>query len=184
MVAHPLKAERFFTPLLWLGFVATVAGANWTLAIFGIVPIGFGLTAPAGVYFAGLAFSFRDLLHELGGRFWVLTAIVAGAGLSAVLEDAQRFASASGAAFVLSETADWLVYSPIRRRGWIVAVVASNVVGLIVDSVIILWLAFGSLSFVEVQIVGKTYMTVGAVILMALVRYRLRHNSASKQDRF
>ena len=48
---------------LWTAFVATVAGANWALANFGIVNIGLGLTAPAGVYFAGIAFTLRDLLH-------------------------------------------------------------------------------------------------------------------------
>ena len=30
--------------------------------------MGFGLMAPAGVYFAGLAFTFRDLTQEKLGR--------------------------------------------------------------------------------------------------------------------
>ena len=156
---------------LWMGFVATVAGANWTLATFGIVPIGFGLTAPAGVYFAGLAFTLRDLLHERGGRFWILSAIITGALLSGLLEDAQRFALASGAAFLLSEIADWTIYSPLRRRGWVLAVVSSNMVGLIVDSVLFLSLAFGSLAFVEGQIIGKAYMTIGAIVVLWVARY-------------
>ena len=52
---------------LWVAFVATVGGANWALATFGIVPIGFGLSAPAGVYFAGIGFTLRDLMHDRGG---------------------------------------------------------------------------------------------------------------------
>jgi hypothetical protein len=40
-----------------LCYVATIVGANWALATFGVVPVGFGLYAPAGVYFAGLAFT-------------------------------------------------------------------------------------------------------------------------------
>ena len=156
---------------LWMGFVATVAGANWALATFGIVSIGFGLTAPAGVYFAGLAFTFRDLLHERGGRFWILSAIVTGAAISGLLEDAQRFALASGTAFLLSELADWTIYSPLRRKGWVLAVVSSNLVGLIVDSVLFLWLAFGSLAFIEGQVIGKAYMTIVAIVVMWIAHY-------------
>ena len=156
---------------MWIGFVATVAAANWALATFGIVPIGLGFTAPAGVYFAGLAFTFRDLLHEFGGRFWILSAIIVGAAFSGLLEDAQRFALASGVAFLLSELADWTIYTPLRRRGWALAIASSNVVGLVVDSALFLWLAFGSLELIEGQVVGKTYMTVGAIMVMWVARY-------------
>lgn len=166
--------NKYFKYVLWLGFIATVAGANWSLATFGIVPIGLGLTAPAGVYFAGLAFTLRDLLHDRAGRFWVLSAVIVGAVLSSLLEGAQGFALASGLAFLFSEIADWAVYSPLRNKGWILAVVASNLVGLVVDSILFLWIAFESLEFIEGQIVGKAYMTVIAVVLMAVVRYANR----------
>ena len=159
-------------PLLWALFVATVLGANWSIAKFGFVSVGFGISAPAGVYFAGIAFTLRDLLHNHPGssRPWIISAIVAGALLSAFLEDAQRLALASGAAFFLSELADWAVYSPLRRRGWIRAVAASNCVGLIVDSILFLSLAFGSLSYIEGQILGKIYMTVLAIIVLWGIR--------------
>ena len=158
--------------MLFLAFVGTVWGANWALATYGVVGIGFGVEAPAGVFFAGLAFTFRDLLHESSGRVWVLVAIVAGAAVSALLEDAQRFAMASGTAFMLSELADFAVYTPLRRRGWLRAVVASNVVGFTADSLLFLWLAFGSLSFIEGQLVGKAYMTGLAVAALWLWRNR------------
>ena len=48
-------------------------------------------------------------------------------------------------AFLVSELADLAVYEPIRKRGWLPAVVASNIVGICVDSALFLWLAFGSL---------------------------------------
>lgn len=156
---------------LWIGFIATVAGANWSLATFGIVSIGFGLTAPAGVYFAGLAFTLRDLLHERNGRFWILSAIIMGAALSGLLEDAQRIALASGVAFLLSEFSDWAIYTPLRRKGWTIAVVCSNLIGLIIDSSIFLWIAFGSLDFIEGQIIGKFYMTLGAILVVWIIRY-------------
>ena len=160
------------TIFLFAAFVATVVGANWSLATFGIVPIGLGLTAPAGVFSAGLAFTFRDLMHDVRGRRYVLAAIVTGAALSGILEDAQRFAVASGTAFLVSEVADLVVYTPLRARGWLRAVLASNIVGFTLDSMLFLWLAFGSLDFLTGQLVGKGYMTLGAIAILWAWRNR------------
>lgn len=44
-------------------------------------------------------------------------------------------AVASGAAFLFSELADFAVFQPLRERRWLAAVVASNLVGLVIDSV-------------------------------------------------
>lgn len=151
------------------GYLATIVAANWAITRYGLVPVGFGLTAPAGVYFAGLAFTLRDLLHETAGRVPVLLAIAAGAALSFAVAD-PRLAIASAAAFGLSELADLAVYQPLRRRRWLAAVAASNAVGLVVDSALFLWLAFGSLAFLPGQIVGKAWMTALAVTLIAAGR--------------
>jgi uncharacterized PurR-regulated membrane protein YhhQ (DUF165 family) len=81
-------------------------------------------------------------------------------------------ALASGTAFLASELADMLVYVPLRRRHWLGAVALSNTVGLVVDSALFLWLAFGSLDFLAGQVVGKAEMTVLAVGVLWLVRRR------------
>jgi queuosine precursor transporter len=47
------------------------------------------------------------------------------------------------------------------------AVTLSNTVGLLVDSVLFLWLAFGSLAFLPGQLVGKAWMTGLAILLLA-----------------
>lgn len=158
----------------WLWFVAylgTVVGANWAISTFGLVPVGFGLMAPAGVYFAGAALALRDGTQEALGRRWVVVAILLGAALSAVLSPALAFASAT--AFLLSEAADFAVYTPLRDRGrWLWAVGLSGTVGLVVDSVVFLWLAFGSLAFLPGQLVGKFWMTLLAVALLSIVRRR------------
>jgi uncharacterized PurR-regulated membrane protein YhhQ (DUF165 family) len=155
--------------VIWvLAFLACIVGANWAIETFGLVPVGFGLVAPAGVYFAGLTFTFRDLAHDRLGRGWVFVAILVGAGLSYFISPA--FALASGVAFLLSETADLMVYSPLRRRTWLGAVLASNTVGLVVDSALFLWLAFGSLEFLQGQIVGKAWMTLLAVVILGGLR--------------
>jgi hypothetical protein len=158
----------FALSVLYLG---TIVAANWAIARFGAVPVGFGLMAPAGVYFAGLAFTLRDLLHEAAGRAVVVLAIAAGAGLSFVVST-PHLAIASAAAFGVSELADLTVYEPLRRRRWLLAVAASNAVGLVVDSVLFLLAAFGSLAFLPGQIVGKTWMTVLAVAVLAVARRR------------
>jgi uncharacterized PurR-regulated membrane protein YhhQ (DUF165 family) len=159
--------------LVWFAiFIGNVFGANWALSTYGIVPIGLGLMAPAGVFFAGLAFTCRDMLHEIAGRVWVVGAILLGASLSWFIEP--TFAVASGVAFLFSELLDFSVYTPLRLRGWLRAVTISNLVGLTADSALFLWLAFGSLDFIEGQLVGKGYMTIAAIAALWVARrYRV-----------
>jgi queuosine precursor transporter len=151
-----------------IGYILTIFAANLAITAIGIVPVGFGLVAPAGVYFAGLAFSLRDALQETLGRRWVIGAIVAGALISAGLS--AQLALASGLAFLFSELADFMVYTPLRKLSWLGAVAASNIVGTVVDSALFLWLAFGSLAFLPGQIVGKLWMTALAIGLTLVWR--------------
>lgn len=152
-------------------FLGCIVGANWAVSTFGIVPVGFGLMAPAAVFFVGVTFTARDFL---GTRSRTVVLILLGAALSALLAD-PRIAVASGAAFLFSELSDLAVYYRLRvRRGWVAAVVASNTVGAVVDSAIFLTLAFGSLDFLAGQVVGKLYMTAAAVPVIAALRARRR----------
>lgn len=153
-----------------VAYILTILGANWAITTFGFVPVGFGLMAPAGVYFAGLSFTLRDLAQERVGKGWTIGAILAGAALSALLSP--QLALASGAAFLLSELADLAVYTPLRRRHWLGAVALSNTVGLVLDSALFLWLAFHSLAFIGGQLVGKAAMTILAVVVLYAVRRR------------
>ena len=105
-------------------FVATIVLANALTTHFGFVAVGFGLTATAGTYAAGLALSLRDAVHETLGRMPVVGAILAGALLTWWISPA--FAVASGTAFLVSEMADLAVYTPIRERSRYGGVLASN----------------------------------------------------------
>jgi uncharacterized PurR-regulated membrane protein YhhQ (DUF165 family) len=149
-------------------YIGTIFAANWAITTFGLVPVGFGLIAPAGVYFAGLAFTLRDLTHEALGTGVVVGAILVGALLSALISP--QVAIASGAAFLFSELLDLLVYTPLRQRHWVAAVFCSNVAGLVADSAIFLAIAFGSLEFLAGQVVGKGWMTLLAVALLWSLR--------------
>jgi len=91
-----------------------------------------------------LAFTFRDLTQEWLGRKVVLVAIVVGALLSWLVTSNRDLAVASGVAFLFSELADFAVYQPLRERRWLLAVAASNLVGLVIDSVLFLQIAFAA----------------------------------------
>jgi uncharacterized PurR-regulated membrane protein YhhQ (DUF165 family) len=75
-------------------------------------------------------------------------------------------------AFAVSEVMDFAVYEPLRDRGLPLAMLASNAVGLFADSLIFLWLAFHSLEFLPGQLLGKTWMTLAAVAVIAVIRRR------------
>jgi uncharacterized PurR-regulated membrane protein YhhQ (DUF165 family) len=160
-------------------YIFTIYAANWAINHWGIVPVGFGLSAPAGVYFVGLALTLRDITNHQLGRTWVLASIAAGILLSYWLGNGQipggltSIAVASAVAFAVSELSDMAVYEPIRQRGWIPAVAASNAVGLTLDSVVFLWLAFGSMAgLLPGQLLGKAWMTLAAIGALALIRTR------------
>jgi uncharacterized PurR-regulated membrane protein YhhQ (DUF165 family) len=169
--------RRILAATLAAAYIGTIVAANWLIQHLGAVPVGFGLLAPAGVYMAGLAFTLRDLLHEAAGRTVVLAAILTGACVSALVAPA-ALALASGVAFAVSELADMAIYTPLRERRWLTAVVASNLVGLTVDSALFLWLAFGSLQFLPGQVAGKAWMTALAVMVLAGGRAVLRARRA------
>lgn len=158
--------------LLFVAFIGCVFAANLATERWGFVPVGFGLTATAGTYAAGLSFGVRDALSETADRWWVVVAIVVGAALSYLV--APSLALASGVAFLCSESADLCVYEPLRRRRWVAAVVASNLVGAVVDTVLFLWIAFGweavTRQAMTGQLVGKALMILPALALVAWVR--------------
>lgn len=156
----------------FVALVATVITANLLVVHFAPIPVGFGFLAPAGVLVAGLAFTLRDVVDELGGRWWVVAAIVTGALLSFAMGTG-RVALAGAVAFAVSETLDWGVFRSLRHRGLVWAATGSGVVGLVLDSVIFLSIAFGSLAFLPGQVLGKTYALAAGVGLLALVRRRL-----------
>jgi queuosine precursor transporter len=155
--------------MIWLvAYIGTIFAANWALSTFGVLPVG-GLLIPAGTLFAGLAFTLRDLTQRVLGPRVVILAILAGAGVSALVSP--RFAAASGIAFLVSEGLDFFVYTPLERRHWLGAVALSNTVGLVADSLLFLGLAFSSLAFLPGQLVGKAAMTVLALpVLWAISR--------------
>jgi hypothetical protein len=125
--------------------------------------------APSGVLMIGVALVLRDLVQRRLGRLLAVAAILAGALLSALLAP-KALVVASGAAFLLSELADFAVYTPLQAKRLVLAVFLSGLAGLAVDSVVFLYLAFGSLEFLAGQMIGKAWMVVAALPFIVWLR--------------
>jgi len=171
-----------------IGFTLCIPLANWMIGNVGIcqpqqpcvIPVWPSIMnlpaimAPSGVLLVGLALVLRDLVQRRLGKLWSLVAIAFGALLTYVLQARLSIPEAvvigSTVAFLLSELADFAIYTPLQKRRLILAVVASSLVGLVVDSVVFLQIAFKSQDFLLGQIIGKAWMVLLAIPLIWLIR--------------
>jgi len=163
-----------------LAFALCIPAANWLIGNAGtqcvpqgpcLIPVAPGIMAPSGVLMIGLALVLRDLVQRRLGLRWAVAAILLGTALSAALAP-PALVLASAAAFLFSELVDLAVYTPLQRRGLFLAVAASGAAGLVVDSVLFLWLAFGSLDFLAGQVIGKAWMVLAALPVIHWLRQR------------
>lgn len=153
--------------LSFLAFLLTIPAANWMIGHVGhcipngpcLIHVWPGIMAPSGVLMIGAALALRDRVHHLYGAQAAFGAILAGAAVSALLAP-PALVLASVAAYVISEAADLAIYEPLRRRNQSAAVLASGLVGSVIDSALFLYLAFGSLQFMAGQVIGKLEATV------------------------
>lgn len=161
------------------GYIATIPVANWMIGNVGtfcipdgpcMIPLGFGMTAPSGVLMVGAALVLRDQVQEHLGTKWSLGGILVGAILSYLLAD-PFIAIASILAFGVSELVDFAAYTYVRKYGRALAVAASGLVGAVLDSMVFLTIAFGSLAYIEGQIVGKLVISLAAA---AAIKYWTR----------
>jgi uncharacterized PurR-regulated membrane protein YhhQ (DUF165 family) len=144
-----LGSEVVWTRVLSLLFGATAYTFSLILAVF-LVGLGIGSSLGAA------------LARGVSRPRAALSALVAPPALVV----------ASAVAFLLSELADFAVYTPLAQRRLVAAVVASSLVGLVVDSIVFLWLAFGSLDFLLGQVVGKGWMVLLSIPFVAWLRRR------------
>ena len=177
-----LTSRRTLEGVVFLDlFTACIPAANWIIQNVGttcvpdgpcLMPVAPGLRAPSAVLLVGLAFVLRDLVQRRLGLHWAAIAIIVGASLSALLAP-PSLVIASGVAFLISEFADLAVYTPLQKRRMILAVVASSIVGLIVDSAVFLLLAFGDLTDIWGQFAGTAWRGLGAIPFIAWLRARV-----------
>ena len=181
-----LDRQRLIEGAVFLAlFCACIPAANWIIQNVGtkcvpngpcLIPVGWQLNgstlmAPSAVIVIGLSFVLRDLVQRRLGFGWAAGAVVVGAGLSAFLAP-PALVIASGAAFLIAELADLVVYTPLAKRRLLLAVLLSSIAGLVVDSMIFLQLAFGSLEYLWGQVVGKTWAVLAALPFVYWLRGR------------
>lgn len=179
-------------------YVAVVVSAQ--IGANKIVDVPFtDLTAPGGTYLIGIALSLIELAHRTAptrreGFVNAQVMVLCGWGASILLaaylallnvmapDDALfdrlagtwRIVLGSLIAFLVSETIDNSFGAWLRDRVHdAVRVVTTNAVSVPLDSVVFLLVAFGSLEFIEGQIVVKYAVTIlfGVPLVLALRRF-------------
>ena len=127
------------TSVLIAAYVAAMVAAN--MLVWWIGP----WFSPINAFLLiGLDLTLRDLMHDRMKKWQMLAVVLAGGAITWIANPAAaNIAIASAVAFTVSAMADWLTYTALRKRRWMVRANGSNVVGAAVDSVIFPTLAFG-----------------------------------------
>ena len=174
------KRQKVEGSLFLAGFILCVPAANWMIGNLGtvcppgqpcLIPVAPGIMAPSGVVMIGLALVLRDLVQRRLGVGFAALGILVGAAISAFFAP-PALVIASAVAFLFSEIADLAIFTPLQKRGLVLAVFVSSIVGLVIDSLLFLWLAFGSFEFLNGQIIGKAWMVLFALPVVHLIRQR------------
>lgn len=161
--------------LAWpAAYFALIPFINWSFTWAPTVGLpGGGEWTPLTIA-TGLVLVFRDFAQRAIGH-WVFAPLLAGLATTASMDGLAPIAIASGAAFLISEIADWAVFTftrkPLHER-----IVLSSLVGAPIDSAVFL---FGA-SFVvpglfnvwtvAASVAGKL---VAAIFIAELIRRRL-----------
>ncbi|MGQ4620031.1 hypothetical protein [Nocardia sp. R7R-8] len=126
--------------------------------------------APAGVFVVGPALVLRDGVQYLWGKPISLATLAIGALIS-YLVASPAVATASAVAFAVSEVTDFVIFTWLAPR-WTRAVFFGGITGAVLDSVLFLSVAFGSLALLPGQLLGKVYGVTLASAMIGARRYR------------
>ncbi|MCD8340252.1 MAG: VUT family protein [Burkholderiales bacterium] len=175
-----LNANSALGFLYFILFIFTIPAMNWIVMHVGtvcepngpcLIPVWPGIMAPSGVLMAGCALVLRNGVQVKLGIRWSIYAILIGTALSAIFSQ-PSLVLASVLAFLFSEFADLAVYTPLRRKWPAWAIMFSGLAGSVVDSMIFLSIAFGSIEFLVGQVLGKFWMSLIVAALIGFVRSR------------
>ena len=152
---------------MWVaGYVAAIILVNWLFAALPMVETPLGAWPPASLI-VGFVLILRDMAQREVGHS-VLIAMLAAGVITYVMVD-PFIAVASVSAFLVSETADWIVYT-VTRRPLRDRILASSAVSSPLDSVVFLGLiGFLSPASFILQTLSKF---VGALVIWGVLRHR------------
>jgi hypothetical protein len=152
---------------MWVaGYVAAIVLVNWLFAALPMVETPLGAWPPASLI-VGFVLILRDMAQREAGHY-VLLAMLAAGVITYVMVD-PFIAVASVSAFLVSETADWIVYT-VTRRPLRDRILASSAVSSPLDSVVFLGLiGFLSPASFILQSLSKF---AGALVIWGILRHR------------
>jgi queuosine precursor transporter len=148
-------------------YIALIVLVNYAFSVAPLIELPDGTMWPPVSLIVGFVFVARDFAQrEIGHR--VLGAMFVGVAISYVVAD-PFVAMASAAAFLVSELADWAVYS-FTRRPLSQRILYSSALGAPIDSIVFLG-GVGFLSTAGVAAMTASKM-IGALIVWWLIRRR------------
>ena len=145
-----------------IGNVGTVCAPNGPC----LIPVAPGLMAPSGVLMIGIALVLRDLVQRRLGVGLFRRRRGRSAPSCRRWSRRRRWCWRRAWRFCFRSSPISRSIRRSRAARLVAAVVASSVVGLVVDSIVFLWLAFGSLEFLLGQVVGKGWMVLLSIPLV------------------
>lgn len=110
------KIKQLLSPAgiaLWLAYVSTALIVNLTISWWPPQRI-FGLEMPPGLLLVGAIFVMRDYAQQAFGNWVIPTTLLAA--LLTYLFIGEDVGIASGTAFAVSETIDWLIFKITQRK--------------------------------------------------------------------
>lgn len=151
--------------------LANVLAARW------IIPIGFGLMVPAGVFMIAPIFTLRDYIHKKYGYKTSVVLIFAASIISYLLSIVMgstllsMITIASVISFLISELIDTFIYHKLDKDAWLSKVMKSNLVSALIDSVLFISIAFG---FILPLILGQYIVKVVVSYITGLVIVKMK----------
>jgi uncharacterized PurR-regulated membrane protein YhhQ (DUF165 family) len=156
---------------LTVAYVGLAVLANWLASAY-LVTVPFTTyIVPAGVFCIGAVLVIRDWMQQLKGLWWTMPFVPVAGAISYVVAKLagwtalEKIAVASVVAFVVSETVEAAVFTPLRKKHLTLGVGLSATIGNALDTFLFLWIAFGSQAFFAGTFVGKFLMiAVGTAV--------------------
>ena len=152
-----------FWPALY--FTAIVV-SNLMMVWLPMVPV-FGVDIPPAIFLFGFVFALRDFAQRALGHH--VLGVMAAAAIATYWLAGPAIALASTTAFLVSELADWAVYT-ITKRPFVQRMLVSSLISVPVDTAVF-FLALGILD-AKSLIVGIGIKMIGTAVLWAYLAAR------------
>lgn len=146
-------------------YIALIVAVNYGFSVVPLVPLPTGDMFPPMSLVVGFVFVARDYAQRAVGQ-WVIPAMLAAGALSWFMAN-PYIAVASVTAFLISEFADWAVYT-FWRRPFAERVLWSSALGTPLDSAVFLGM-IGAFSWTGVVVMTLSKM-LGALAVWQVIR--------------